>query len=167
MDQNIPACKNFTGYKPCFPGYNCLESGCKEANPIGKKILIINLDAMGDVLMTTAQLRAIKRKYPESTIYWITLKIAAGLLENNPFIDRVLKYDFESLSILDSIEFDIVMNVDKSQRSGALAMQVDAKERLGFGINGNGQIIPLNDGAGYNYRLGMDDHLKFKINQRY
>ncbi|PKL81710.1 MAG: heptosyltransferase [Ignavibacteriae bacterium HGW-Ignavibacteriae-3] len=163
----IPACKNFTGYKPCFPGYNCLEEGCKENNPIGKKILIINLDAMGDVLMTTAQLPVIKRKYPESTIYWITLKIAAGLLENNHYIDRVLTYDFESLAILDSIEFDVVMNVDKSQRSGALAMKVNAKERLGFGINQNGQIIPLNSGADYNYRLGMDDNLKFKVNNRF
>jgi heptosyltransferase-2 len=136
-------------------------------NPIGKKILIINLDAMGDVLMTTAQLPGLKRKYPESTVYWVTLKIAAGLLENNPYIDRVLCYDFETIAVLRSIEFDLVMNVDKSQRSGALAVQVNAKKRLGFGINVNGQIIPLNDGAGYNYRLGMDDNLKFKVNQRF
>jgi heptosyltransferase-2 len=164
--EKIKKCKNFYGYKPCFSDHNCWENGCKELNPIGTKILIINLDAMGDVLMTTAQLSAIKRKYPESTIYWITLKIAAGLLENNSYIDRVLVYDFESLAILHSLEFDIVMNVDKSMRSGALAIQINAKERLGFGINSNGQIIPLNKGAEYNYRLGMDDHLKFKINQR-
>lgn len=164
--EKIKNCKNFNGYKPCFSDHNCWENGCKEMNPIGTKILIINLDAMGDVLMTTAQLPAIKRKYPESTVYWITLKIAAGLLEKNSYIDRVLVYDFESLSILHSLEFDIVMNVDKSMRSGALAMQINAKERLGFGINSNGQIIPLNKGAEYNYRLGMDDHLKFKINQR-
>lgn len=166
MNSEIHNCKNFNGYKPCFSDHNCWENGCKEMNSIGTKILIINLDAMGDVLMTTAQLPAIKRKYPESTIYWITLKIAAGLLENNPYIDRVLVYDFESLAILNSLEFDLVMNVDKSMRSGALAMQINAKERLGFGINSNGQIIPLNKGAEYNYRLGMDDHLKFKTNQR-
>ena len=167
MNSEIPNCKNFNGYKPCFPDHNCWENGCKEMNPIGKKILIINLDAMGDVLMTTAQLPAIKRKYPESTIYWITLKIATGLLENNSYIDKMLPYDFESLSILQSLEFDLVMNVDKSIRSGALALQVNAKERLGFGINTNGDIIPFNSGAEYNYRLGMDDHLKFKVNQRF
>ena len=167
MNKSAPNCKNFNGYKPCFPDHNCWEDGCKETNPIGTKILIINLDAMGDVLMTTAQLQAIKRKYPASTIYWITLKVASGLLENNPYIDKVFVYDFESLAILNSLEFDIVMNVDKSMRSGALAMQVKAKERLGFGINSNGQIIPLNKGAEYNYRLGMDDHLKFKVNTRF
>lgn len=166
MNKQAPTCKNFNGYKPCFSDHNCWKDGCKEMKPIGTKILIINLDAMGDVLMTTAQLQTIKRKYPQSTIYWITLKIAAGLIENNPYIDRVLVYDFESLAILHSLEFDIVMNVDKSMRSGALAMQVNTKERLGFGINSNGQIIPLNKGAEYNYRLGMDDHLKFKVNKR-
>ncbi|MEW6194786.1 MAG: glycosyltransferase family 9 protein [Bacteroidota bacterium] len=162
----IHDCKNFNGYKPCFPDHNCWEDGCKAYIPIGKKILIINLDAMGDVLMTTAQLPGIKRKYPESTIYWITLKNAVGLLENNPYIDRVLPFDFESILILNNMEFDLVLNVDKSARSGALTMQLNAKEKLGFGINEHGQIIPLNKGAEYNYRLGMDDNLKFKVNQR-
>ncbi len=166
MNEQIKTCKNFNGYKPCFPDHDCWQDGCKEHNPMGTRILIVNLDAMGDVLMTTAQLPAIKKKFPISTIWWITLKNAAGLLESNNYIDKVLIYDFESLSILNSIEFDIVMNVDKSMRSGALTMQVKAKERVGFGINEHAQIIPLNQGAEYNYRLGMDDHLKFKINKR-
>lgn len=166
IDKKIPDCKNFNGYKPCFPDHNCLEDGCKDPKPFGTKILIVNLDAMGDVLMTTARLPELKRKYPVSTIYWITLKNAYGLLQNNPYIDKVFPFDFESILVLNEMEFDIIMNVDKSTRSGALTMQLKAKEKLGFGINSNGQIIPLNKGAEYNYQLGMDDHLKFKINQR-
>ena len=166
MKRAIPTCKNFSGYKPCFTDHNCLEDGCKENNPIGKKILIINLDAMGDVLMTTAQLPSIKRKYSESTIYWVTLKIAAPLLYNNEFIDKVFIYDAESISILNEIEFDIVMNVDKSQRSCALLNSVKAKKKLGFGLDKNGVIVPVNEGAFYNYNLGMDDNFKFKVNQR-
>lgn len=166
MKESIPNCKRFTGYKPCFPGHNCLEDGCKDKIAIGTNILIINLDAMGDVLMTTAQLRGLKRKFPESTIYWITLKIATGLLHNNPLIDKVFEYSFESISILENMKFDYVMNVDKSQRSCALAMTINADNKLGFGLNENGVIIPFNKGAEYNYKLGMDDNLKFKINQR-
>jgi len=166
MNTQIKNCKNFNGYKPCFPDHDCWKDGCKEYNPMGTRILIINLDAMGDVLMTTAQLPAIKRKYPQSTIYWITLNNAVGLLENNSFIDKVMPYSFETLSILQSLEFDIVMNVDKSMRSGSIAMQVKSKKRFGFGINKHGQIIPLNKGAAYNYELGMNDNLKFKINKR-
>ena len=166
MKNEIPKCKRFNGYKPCYPDHNCWEDGCKDNLAIGTKILIINLDAMGDVLMTTAQLNPLKRKYPVSTIYWVTLKNAYGLLQNNPLIDQVFVYDFESISILNQLEFDIVISVDKSQRSGALAMSVKADKKLGFGMNEDGKIIPLNEGALYNYRLGMDDHLKFKVNQR-
>jgi heptosyltransferase-2 len=166
MPNEVPSCKRFTGYKPCYPDHNCWIDGCKDNIPIGKKILIINLDAMGDVLMTTAQLPALKRKFPDSTIYWITLKIAAPLLYYNQYIDFVLEYNFESLSILNEIEFDYVMNVDKSQRSCALLNSLKSKNKLGFGLNSDGKIIPVNDGANYNYMLGMDDHLKFKVNKR-
>ncbi|MCL6495917.1 MAG: lipopolysaccharide heptosyltransferase family protein [Ignavibacterium sp.] len=166
MPKEVPSCKRFTGYKPCYPDYNCWIDGCKDNISIGKKILIINLDAMGDVLMTTAQLPALKRKFPDSTIYWITLKIAAPLLYYNQYIDFVLEYNFESLSILNEIEFDYVMNVDKSQRSCALLNSIQAKNKLGFGLNSDGKIIPVNDSANYNYMLGMDDHLKFKVNNR-
>jgi len=162
----IPDCKRFTGYKPCFPDHNCLEDGCKENIPTGTKILIINLDAMGDVLMTTAQLPGMKRKFPQSTIYWITLKIAAPLLYHNQFVDHVFEYNAESISILQQMKFDLVMNVDKSQRSCALLKAVDAKRKLGFGLNDGGKIIPVNEGANYNYKLGMDDHFKFKVNTR-
>lgn len=64
MAKEIPNCKRFTGYKPCYPDHNCWEDGCKDNIPFGTKILIINLDAMGDVLMTTAQLASIKKTIP-------------------------------------------------------------------------------------------------------
>lgn len=165
-DPKVLSCKNFNGYKPCFADHNCWENGCKSYNPMGTKILIINLDAMGDVLMTTAQLPGIKRKYPESTIYWVTLKNATGLLQNNPYIDRVFQFEYESDLILSQMNFDLILNVDKSSRSGALTMKLNSKEKLGFGIDENGKIIPLNEGAKYNYQLGMDDNLKFRINKR-
>jgi ADP-heptose:LPS heptosyltransferase len=168
MLPEVPKCKNFTGYKPCYPDHNCWIDGCKdkEKNLVGTKILIINFDAMGDVLMTTAQLPSLKRKFPQSTIYWVTLKNAAGLLAHNHLLDKVFVYDAESLSILSQMKFDYVLNVDKSQRSCALLNSVEAEHKLGFGLNADGKIIPVNEGAFYNYNLGMDDHLKFKVNKR-
>lgn len=166
MPKEIPDCKRFTGYKPCFPDHNCWEDGCKDNVPTGVKILIINLDAMGDVLMTTAQLPAIKRKFPESTVYWLTLINAAPLLFNNSLIDHVYIFNAESILILQQMKFDYVMNVDKSQTSCALLNTINGKNKLGFGLNGNGKIIPVNEGANYNYNLGMDDHLKFKVNKK-
>ena len=166
MPQEIPSCKRFSGYKPCFPDHNCWDDGCKDNIPVGKKFLIINLDAMGDVLMTTAQLPAIKRNFPESTIYWVTLNNAAPLLINNPLVDHVYNFDAESILILQQMKFDYIMNVDKSQQSCALLNSLVSKNKLGFGLNPDGKIIPVNKGAYYNFSLGMDNHLKFKVNQR-
>jgi ADP-heptose:LPS heptosyltransferase len=166
MPKEIPSCKRFSGYKPCFPDHNCWEDGCKDKIPVGTKILIINLDAMGDVLMTTAQLPAIKRKFPESTIFWVTFKNAAPLLFNNPFVDHIYTFDTASILILQRMNFDYVLNVDKSQQSCALLNSLASKNKFGFGLNSDGKIIPMNEGANYNYRLGMDDHFKFKVNQR-
>jgi len=155
-------CAHFTGYKPCRPGKLC--HGCAEAKPRGKKILIINLDALGAVLMTTALLPAIKRKDPCSTVHWVTLPGAMPLLANNPHIDRVWPYDFETVTILAAMRFDRVYSVDKAYRSDALAMLVRSKEKLGFGLDECGAIVPFNQEAGYAYQLGLDDDLKFRRN---
>jgi heptosyltransferase-2 len=162
---SIPPCKHFNGYKPCFPDTSCLVE-CVNHDPIGTRILIINLDAMGNVLVTTSLLPAIKRKYPSSSIYWITLKNAAPLLQNIPLIDRVYLWEPESWMILQQVNFDLVLNVDKSHRSCAFIGSIKAKEKRGFGLNKQGQIVPINKEAQYNYRLGLDDELKFKVNQK-
>lgn len=156
-------CKRFSGYKPCFPGTVCYP-GCVDHEPIGTRILIVNLDAMGAVLQTTSMLPAVKRKYPNSHISWITLKNAAGLLDNNPYVDFVYLWEPESWLILQQIHFDVVYSIDKTRRSCAFVNTLTAKEKLGFGLNTAGQIIPLNKEADYFYRLGLDDELKFHKN---
>lgn len=163
---DIHNCKHFNGYKPCFPGTNCLETGCVDPLPRGTNILLVNLEAMGNVLVTTSLLPAIKRKYPGSTISWITLKNVLPLLQGNPLIDHVYAWDAESRMVLDAMKFDVVMNVDKSVHAGAFTMGLAAGVRLGYGIDGKGIIIPLNQEAEYNYRLGLDDELKFRVNRK-
>jgi len=162
----IPDCKRFTGYKPCFPGTTCYKE-CVEHQPMGKKILIVNLDAMGAVVQTTAMLPAIKRKYPNSHISWITLRNAYRLLDNNPYLDAVYVWEPENWMILQQMEFDIVYQTDKTKRSCAFAGTLNAKEVIGFGMNKNGKIIPLNKEAEYSYILGLDDELKFRKNTLY
>lgn len=162
----IPDCKRFTGYKPCFPGTTCYKE-CVDPHPKHKRILIVNLDAMGAVVQTTAMLPAIKRKYPDSHISWITLKNAYRLLDNNPYLDAVYVWEPESWLILQEMEFDILYQTDKTRRSCAFGKTITAKEKLGFGLNKRGQIIPLNKEAEYSYILGLDDELKFKRNTKY
>jgi len=128
--------------------------------------LIVNLDALGDVLMTTAMLPAIKRTYPNSHISWITQANARPLLENNPYLDALYDWTDENRLILRHMTFDLVLNADKNRNSGAFVMELRAGEKRGFGINENGAIIPLNPEAEYNYRMGIDDELKFRKNRR-
>ena len=168
-DLNIPRCKNFSGYKPCFSYKNCLENGCQAdipENHIGVKILLISLEALGAVLDNTAILPAIKRKFPESTIYWLTMENAQKILNNNSFIDRVFVWNDEQRMILRNIEFDYVMNSDKSDYACAFTNELKAKTKLGFVLDNDGKIIPANKGALYSYLLGNDDQLKFRENKR-
>ena len=88
------------------------------------------------------------------------------VLMHNPYLDRVWEWNSETRLILSQMVFDTVLNADKNQNAAAFAMQMTAKEKLGFGLSENGAIIPLNPEAEYNYRMGLDDDLKFKKNQR-
>ncbi len=157
-------CRLFNGYRPCFPRYVC--TGCTEALTFDRMILLINLDAMGDVLMTTCMLESIHRAQPKALLTWVTLPEHLPLLANNPRIDRIWPYDFRTVSILEAIGFDLLLNVDKGRPSCALAMHAIANEKRGFGLNRNGTVIPLNDEAEYLYRLGLDDEEKFVRNRR-
>ena len=168
-DLNIPKCKKFSGYKPCYSYQNCLENGCQNDTPenrIGVKILFISLEALGAVLDNTAVLPAIKRKFPESTIYWLTMESAQKILHNNKLIDRVFVWTDEHRMILRNIEFDYVMNSDKADYACAFTNEVNAKTKLGFVLNEDGKIVPANEGAVYSYILGVDDQLKFRDNKR-
>jgi len=168
-DLKIPECKKFTGYKPCKPYENCLEKGCSEDNAqnrMGVKILIISLDAMGNVLYNTPILPAIKRKHPESTIYWITMGNAVKILNNSGYIDKVFAWNDESRMILRNMEFDYLFNADKSVYACAFANEIKSRNKLGFLMNSDGKIYPANESALYSYHMGIDDELKFRINRK-
>ncbi len=165
----IPRCKNFSGYKPCFSYKDCLQNGCQQENDntkLGTKILIISLDALGNVLDNTPILPAIKRKFPVSTIYWITMPGADKILFNNPYIDKVFTWTDEHRMIIRNIKFDYVMNADKSDYACAFANEVNAVNKLGFLLNEDGKIVPANKGAMYSYIMGNNDRLKFRENKR-
>jgi ADP-heptose:LPS heptosyltransferase len=157
-------CRYFTGYKPCRFERSC--SGCDEFRPASPDVLLINLDAIGDVLRTTALIPAIRREYPDARITWLTRARASELLEGNPEIDRILVLGVATDILLRTLSFDIVLNADKSMVAGALAMQVQAKERRGFGLDSGGAIVPLNKEAKHLFDLGLDNDLKFRKNQR-
>ncbi len=159
-----PDCSFFNGEKPCQ--FKRLCEGCEEYKPMGKRILILKLAAMGDVLRTTPMLSELKRRYPESHITWVVEAPSFGLLNGLQNIDRLFAYSDEVCRRLEVEKFDLVLSLDKDVRVAALAMKVEGVEKKGFGLSTFGNIFPLNPECEYAFQLGIDDELKFRKNQK-
>ena len=157
-------CRHFTGYKPCKFKRAC--EGCPHYDRVQTRVCIVSLEALGAVLRSTVLLEPIRKKYPGAHITWITYPSAKSLLDHNPNIDRLITVDGKNSQLFDQLEFDVLMAVDKGIEAGALAEQIKAKEKFGFGLSPMGVIVPFNTEANYQYDVGLDDQLKFKVNQK-
>ncbi len=163
MDYNFD-CHFFTGYKPCQFKRAC--QNCPHYEPVKKRICVVSLEAMGAVLRSTCLLKPIKEAYPDSHITWVTLKNAEPLLRHNPLINRLMVLDASTLPALQFLKFDLLLAVDKSLEAGALSELIEAREKRGFGLSSSGVIRPFNREAHYQYQVGLDDELKFRINEK-
>jgi ADP-heptose:LPS heptosyltransferase len=157
-------CRYFLGDRPCKFKRVC--EGCDQYQPMGKRILILKLAAIGDVLRTTPLLTGLRRAYPRSHITWVVDKEAYPLLKNNPLIDRLLTFDFASTLPLEVETFDLVMGLEKEPRGAALVSRVKAEVKKGFGLGPEGNIYPLNPASDYAFFLGLSDEEKFFRNQK-
>lgn len=118
---------------------------------------MIKLDALGDVLRTTPLSYALKKKYPNSYLTWLTKDTSSPILKNNHYIDRILIYKPDINNQLTVEKFDILINLDKNIDIAALATLLNADKKLGFGLNGYGKIYPMNDGAKDHYNICLDN----------
>ena len=57
-----------------------------------KKILIINLAGIGDILLSIPALRALRRKYPAAKIYLLTTEKVSEIVKDLPYPDRVFLF---------------------------------------------------------------------------
>ncbi len=60
------------------------------------KILVINLTRLGDVLQSTALLRALKERHPEPIIHYLAVDRFAEVCRHIPEIDQVIPFNLES-----------------------------------------------------------------------
>jgi len=157
-------CLRFKGEKPCAFSLSCAE--CSEYEPLREKTLLIKRAAMGDVLRTTSLLPGLKRKRPRSSIFWVVDPESVELLENNPFIDRIIPFTPENWLPLFVQKFDTLICLDKDPGSTALATKIPCPRKFGFGMNEHGNLSVLNPASEYALRLGIDDDLKFRTNRK-
>ncbi len=158
-----PDCLYFRGDKPCRHQRLCPD--CPYFTPFGRRILIIKCRAQGDVLRTTCLLPSLERHYPEAAISWVVDEESTDLLPRK-HLHRIYPFDLESCLALEVQNFDLLISLDKEPGPTALATRLQAKKKYGFGMNEYGNLIIFNQAASYAWRLGVDDELKFRLNQK-
>jgi len=154
-------CRFFLGDRPCVwhktTGVLCR---CDHYEAVEQRILIVKLDAMGDVLRTTALLPALAEACPQAAITWITRRESRPLLERNPYISEVLTYGEDALLQLRVRSFDRVINLDAGKTSAALATAARASRKDGFVLDRQGVVQPTNLAARRWLEMGVFDDLK-------
>jgi heptosyltransferase-2 len=150
-------CRHFRGDIPCRPhkehGVHCVDErgvDCPHYDRIRKRILIIKLGALGDVIRTTPLLTKLREVYPGSHITWLT----ASPEVLPPPVDEPLLYTLPSVVQLRSRPFDLLVNLDKDRDACALAAQISATEKKGFTLK-DGVIVPANSESQHKYLTGI------------
>ncbi|MFY4842522.1 lipopolysaccharide heptosyltransferase I [Aliarcobacter butzleri] len=113
-----------------------------------KRIAIIKLSAMGDIIHAMVALQYIKRKYPNLQIDWFVESTFAPILENNPDINQIIKLDLKSIKkdkkeIINQIKlikkyeknsYDLVIDAQGLIKSAIVSFFL-GKSRVGFSKN--------------------------------
>jgi ADP-heptose:LPS heptosyltransferase len=154
-------CKFFRGDRPCVwhkqTGVLCT---CDHYEAVNERLLIIKLDAMGDVLRSTALLPGLRDVHPSAAIAWMTRKASAPLLQRNPYIAEVIEYGADALLTLHTRVFDRVINLDAAATSAALAAAARSCRKDGFVLDERGIVRPTNDAARRWLEAGLFDDIK-------
>lgn len=121
------------------------------------KILIIKLGAIGDLLMTTPAIRALKKAHQNAHISLLVGKSASVAVKGNPSIDEFIecddsiiykasllkkaRYIFSLLSMLRKKKYDAVFVFHRDWRFNFFALLCGIPERIGFDRNGEGRFL--------------------------
>ena len=110
-----------------------------------KKIAIVRLSALGDIVNSAVVLQFIKQKFPDAQIDWITEEVFSSILKEHPLISELHTINLKelkkskSLSLLKSTisklrsldEYDIVIDMQGLIKS-AIVTRLIGKNRHGF-----------------------------------
>jgi heptosyltransferase-2 len=159
-------CRYFLGDRPCtWHKREGLVCTCDHYMPVRERVLIIKLDAMGDVLRTTALLPPLARAHPEAAFEWVTRPESVALLERNPYLTDVISYGPDALVRLQTTVYDRVINLDAGKVSAGLASLARSPRKDGYVLHEKGHVVATNPAAQAWLEMGVDDGLK-RANRR-
>ena len=107
-----------------------------------QRILIFNVNWLGDVLFSTATIRNVRRNYPDSFIACVIPSRCYPILKGNPYLDEVLIFDEKDrhkgmlaklnfISLLRNRKFDTVFLLHRSFSRALICRLAGIKERIG------------------------------------
>lgn len=132
------------------------------------RILITRMKFIGDVILTTPVIRALRQRFPGAYIAYLGEKEAVSLLENNPCLNEIMPYDFTRPSVLEQARtifklragrFDAVVDLFSNPRTALLTLASGARVRIGKDVRGRGAV--------YTHRITDDMKPKTAIEFHY
>jgi lipopolysaccharide heptosyltransferase II len=107
-----------------------------------KRILIVSLQGIGDLLMATPLIKAIKKSFPKSYVGVLTFNLNSEILDNNPYVNEVFKVG--KMSLLESVRllykirrqrFDVgILSYPSGLKSASFVFLCGISKRLGHDL---------------------------------
>ncbi|NHA94574.1 lipopolysaccharide heptosyltransferase I [Helicobacter pylori] len=109
------------------------------------KIAIVRLSALGDIIVSTVFLAAIKERFTDAQIEWFVDERFGAILEHSPYIDKLhpialkstlttfnpLKI-FKLFKSLRAYEYDIIIDMQGLIKSALITQMLKAPKKVGF-----------------------------------
>ena len=106
-----------------------------------KKILVIQTAFLGDVILITPLIRAVRQLFPSAQIDALVLPQTSSILQNNPYLTEILHFDkrkdkwksfFNTIKTIRKNKYDLAISPHSSTTTAYLMLLGGIKERLGF-----------------------------------
>ncbi len=103
-----------------------------------KKILVIKLRAIGDVLLSTVVTKNLRLAFPEAEIDFLAERPSRDVVSGNPFLNDTVVYDKATMSGLALIRmvrrrsYDLVIDLFGNPRTALVTRASGARYRVGF-----------------------------------
>jgi len=128
------------------------------------KILVRSPNWIGDMVMSTPVVRALRRKYPDAKITVLSRQKIAPLWTCNPDTDEILQIQgfFSTVKQLRKNSFDLAVVLPDSFKSALMVFMAGIPERMGYATECRGFMltcrIPVSDG-GFRRKHITDEYL--------
>jgi ADP-heptose:LPS heptosyltransferase len=111
------------------------------------RVLLIRLRLIGDVVLSTPVIRALRRAFPDATLTYLVERDAAAVVAGNRDLDRIIAVERTRglRRVLDDAKlawqlrrdrYDVVIDMHGGPRSSWLALATGAGQRIGYDMPG-------------------------------